>query len=292
MEVHLFHFNNCQDLALMEIGEQRCVPLYSFGPISRNDYIFHLVLSGKGRILYHADDGENPEDLRDQMEIQEGEGFLFSPKEKHMYIADEKEPWHYIWVVFNGMNVPSYLRACGLTPHKPVFIPTGEKEAIEDLVEPLRNILRNPNASRAFLIGHLHLFFDEMMKHTPTEQVIRTTDVKIANIYIEEATRYIAAQYANIRSLDEIAEYCSITRSHLARLFKRSLRVTLQDYLINYRINKAKELLMNTNLPVYQIAEQVGYENVVNFNKIFKARCGIPPRKWRIQSRVRHGNNT
>lgn len=291
MDVHLFHFNNCQDLSLMEIGEQRCDPLYSFGPVTRNDYILHLVLSGQGRILYSANREENPDDLRDQRVIHAGECFLFAPKEKHMYIADETDPWHYIWVVFNGMHVPSYLRACGLTPHNPVLIPTGGEAGMEEIMQPLRQILHRSDASRAFLIGNLHLFFDQLMKHTPTERAFRSTEVKIANIYIEEATRYIAEQYATICSLDEIAEYCNITRSHLARLFKRSLRVTLQDYLINYRINKAKELLMNTNAPVYQIAEQVGYENVVNFNKIFKARCGVPPRIWRIQSKTRLGSS-
>ena len=41
MVVYLFNFNTCQDLALLEIGDQQCSPLYSFGPYIRNEYIFH-----------------------------------------------------------------------------------------------------------------------------------------------------------------------------------------------------------------------------------------------------------
>ena len=99
--------------------------------------------------------------------------------------------------------------------------------------------------------------------------------------------RYIESRYADIRSLDEIAGFCNVTRSHLARLFRSTLHVTLQEYLINYRMGKAKELLVNTNLPIYQIAQQVGYEGALQFNKAFKNRMQVPPRTWRLQNRLR-----
>ena len=51
MVVYLFNFNTCQDLALLEIGDQQCSPLYSFGPYIRNEYIFHYVVSGKGVVM-------------------------------------------------------------------------------------------------------------------------------------------------------------------------------------------------------------------------------------------------
>lgn len=53
MESYIFNFNECQDLNLLEIGDQQCTPLYSFGPYIRNEYIFHYVLSGKGISLMH-----------------------------------------------------------------------------------------------------------------------------------------------------------------------------------------------------------------------------------------------
>mgnify|MGYP002571340491 CR=1 FL=1 len=61
----------------------------------------------------------------------------------------------------------------------------------------------------------------------------------------------------------------------------------VQEYLINYRMDKAKELLVNTNLPIYQIAQQVGYEGALQFNKAFKNRMQVPPRTWRLQNRLR-----
>ena len=47
MACYVFNFN-LHDLNLVEIGKQKCTPLYSFGPFIRNEYIFHYVISGKG----------------------------------------------------------------------------------------------------------------------------------------------------------------------------------------------------------------------------------------------------
>lgn len=288
MVVYLFNFNTCQDLALLEIGDQQCSPLYAFGPNIRNEYIFHYVVSGKGVVMLQPSGEKGQNILSETIEVKAGEGFLIEPHTAHMYRADENDPWHYIWIVFTGLSVPSYLRACGLTRNNPVFYPQSYAHAVSSRVrEPLRQILGHPAASKAFIIGQLHLFFDGLMENTAVQSKNVTTDINIANVYIAEAMRYIESRYADIRSLDEIAGFCNVTRSHLARLFRSTLHVTLQEYLINYRMDKAKELLVNTNLPIYQIAQQVGYEGALQFNKAFKNRMQVPPRTWRLQNRLR-----
>ena len=256
MVVYLFNFNTCQDLALLEIGDQQCSPLYAFGPNIRNEYIFHYVVSGKGVVMLQPSGEKGQNILSETIEVKAGEGFLIEPHTAHMYRADENDPWH-------AHAVSSRVR------------------------EPLRQILGHPDASKAFIIGQLHLFFDGLMENTAVQSKNVTTDINIANVYIAEAMRYIESRYADIRSLDEIAGFCNVTRSHLARLFRSTLHVTLQEYLINYRMDKAKELLVNTNLPIYQIAQQVGYEGALQFNKAFKNRMQVPPRTWRLQNRLR-----
>ena len=110
-----------------------------------------------------------------------------------MYRADENDPWHYIWIVFTGLSVPSYLRACGLTRNNPVFRPKSYAHAVSSRVrEPLRQILGRPDASKAFIIGQLHLFFDGLMENTAVQSKNVTTDINIANVYIAEAMRIFA----------------------------------------------------------------------------------------------------
>lgn len=123
MVVYLFNFNTCQDLALLEIGDQQCSPLYAFGPNIRNEYIFHYVVSGKGVVMLQPSGEKGQNILSETIEVKAGEGFLIEPHTAHMYRADENDPWHYIWIVFTGLSVPSYLRACGLTRNNPGFLP-------------------------------------------------------------------------------------------------------------------------------------------------------------------------
>ena len=89
-----------------------------------------------------------------------------------------------------------------------------------------------------------------------------------------------------IRSLDEISNYCNVSRSHLTKLFRANLHMSLQEYLIQFRINKSLDLLASTNLPVYQIAYHVGYENELNFLRAFKKQMGISPSTWRKQNKL------
>lgn len=292
MEVYMFNFNACQDLALSEIGNQECASMYSFGPYVRTEYIFHYIVSGKGTVMLNDPGSKDQESLSYHLEVKAGEGFLIGPHTKHMYIADEHHPWHYIWVVFRGLSVPSYLRACGLTKRTPVFYPKEYSEAVsQEILMPLKQILSSPKSSKAFVIGHFHLFFDKLIENSIVDSIHSSTDISISNLYITEATKFIANRYPYIKSLDEIAEYCNITRSHLARLFKQLMNTSLQEYLIEYRLGKAKDLLVNTNLAIYQIASQVGYEEPLSFNKAFKRRMNMSPKEWRIQCRAKLTND-
>lgn len=283
MEVYLFHFNTCQDLTLLELGRQQCTPMYSFGPYMRNEYIFHYIVSGKGCLMRNPENMDAPS-LSERTEVHAGEGFLLEPHTKHMYIADEEDPWQYIWVVFTGACVPSYLHSAGLSHRNPIYHPEREG-AVSQIAGPLLQILERPKASKAFVLGQLHLFFDGLMENAASRIVPAAAEINIENIYIAEATRYIESRYQVIRSLDEIAAYCNITRSHLSRLFKNTFGISLQEYLILYRLRKAKELLMETNLPIREVAEQAGYENVLNFHKAFKNQQHMSPKQWRVRNR-------
>lgn len=102
MACYVFNFN-LHDLNLVEIGKQKCTPLYSFGPFIRNEYIFHYVISGKGFCSMGHDVQESSVQRPDKPsggptshEVRAGEGFLIEPHTKHIYNADLNDPWHYI----------------------------------------------------------------------------------------------------------------------------------------------------------------------------------------------------
>ena len=106
MSAYYFNFNECQDLSLTEIATQKCEPFFSYGPTVLNQYIFHYIISGKGYCCC----GNSPEIWDNyELEVNAGEGFLLEPNVKHLYHADPQNPWHYIWIIFNGLL---YLSTC------------------------------------------------------------------------------------------------------------------------------------------------------------------------------------
>lgn len=95
------------------------------------------------------------------------------------------------------------------------------------------------------------------------------------------AQRYVSEHYMHKLNLDEVADHCFIHRHTLSLAFKEFAGVTFKDYLLLFRISEAKKLLVTTDLSVEEIAAQVGYINVNNFVKIFKARETYTPLQYR-----------
>jgi AraC-like DNA-binding protein len=287
MDVQIFDFSDCQDLALIEVGRQQCSPLYSFGPFMRNDYIFHYVVSGKGYYTVLDSPAPSSEPQKINQEVNAGEGFLLEPHTKHIYYADKDNPWQYIWVVFRGLSAPRYLKSCGLNRQSSHYFPKDcSSQVIQKIKRNLLSILNEPEPSRPFIMGHFHLFFSELQANSATPcSITAERETSLSVFYISQAIRYISHNYAQIQSLEDIANACGISRSHLSRLFREHMHISLQEHFIQYRLSKAADLLINTNLPIIEIAYKIGYENELNLLRSFKSRYGMTPNAYRKKSR-------
>ena len=95
----IFPNENFVDLRLYQYGYEQCVPLYSFGPHIRNHYLFHYVISGRGTLFSNTEDG-----ITHRYEVEAGQGFLICPGMVNTYTADEKNPWKYAWLEFDGLR--------------------------------------------------------------------------------------------------------------------------------------------------------------------------------------------
>ena len=95
------------------------------------------------------------------------------------------------------------------------------------------------------------------------------------------ALEYIREHYSKPLNLEEIADYAGISRVYLSQTFKKEVGKNIWDYLAEYRLSKAKELLLASNLKVYAIAELCGFGSPQYFNKIFKKMTGFSPYQFR-----------
>ncbi len=98
---------------------------------------------------------------------------------------------------------------------------------------------------------------------------------------IQEAKHYIEENYDRTITLDDVAQYVHLNASYLSFLFKELTGQKYIDYVTSFRIEKAKNLLKQTNYKVHEIGEMVGYENPRYFTLVFKKYVQQSPNEYR-----------
>ncbi|OAS17986.1 response regulator [Paenibacillus oryzisoli] len=107
-------------------------------------------------------------------------------------------------------------------------------------------------------------------------------ETRKGNSIIRHVTQFIERNYQNRQlSLAEISEHVGVTIPHLCFVYKEGTGVTIKHFLSEYRIDRAKELLANRDLKLFDIALQVGYGDGEYFSKIFKKVTGLQPSEYR-----------
>ncbi|WP_040206054.1 response regulator [Neobacillus jeddahensis] len=112
------------------------------------------------------------------------------------------------------------------------------------------------------------------------KKVKRTTQQKNSNI-IYDIEKYLQAHFDREVKLQEISEHFYISREYISRKFKQEFNVNITDYMVKIRMERAKSLLKNSQLKIYEIAGMIGYQDDKYFRKVFKKVEGITPNEYR-----------
>lgn len=274
----IFPSENFVDLGLYQFGWEQCKPSHSFGPAARNHYLFHYVISGTGKLM--ADDARG---ITHSYSIKSKQGFMIFPNQVTTYVADNELPWEYVWLEFDGLRVKAALEIAGLSTDRPIYS-ARSKDLRENMINEMMYIARHQTESPFHLIGHLFLFLDYLTRSAAGIHV--SSGSKLRDFYIHEALTYIEHNFQNDISVEDIAAVCGLNRSYFGKIFKDAVDKTPQEFLLNYRMVKAAELLKLTSLSIGDISNAVGYPNQLHFSRAFKNVYGISPREWRNQNRV------
>lgn len=274
----VFPNENFIDLGLYQFGWENCAPCHSYGPAVRNHFLFHYVISGTGILM--ADDSHGNTQT---YHIKSGQGFMIFPDQINTYIADEQIPWEYTWLEFDGVRAKEAIEIAGLTRDTPVY-KARSRDLRDNMFKEMMYIVKNKDASSLHLIGHLYLFMDYLTRSAAT--VRKTHGGRMRDFYIKEALSFIEQNFQNNISVEDIASFCGLNRSYFGKIFRESLGKSPQDFLMNYRMIKATELLRMTQLSIGDISKAVGYENQLHFSRAFKNIYGSSPRNWRDTNRI------
>lgn len=258
------------DLKVYQYGREKCRSGHSYGPANRDHYLLHFVTKGKGTFYC-----ENK-----RYEIQAGQGFLIVPGIVTSYIADTEEPWTYSWIGFNGENVDFYLSQTGLGSDSPVFAYEDSK-AFSRIFSEIKHLNRNTVAGQVKMIGNLYVLLSLVMENSTPISYQGKAFFSSKENYIKNAVTYIQTNYSRKITVQEIADYLGLNRSYFGVIFKELMKMSPQDFIIYFRMDKAKKLLSDMSMNIGDVSRSVGYEDPLTFSKLFKKNVGVSPNAYR-----------
>lgn len=245
-----------------------------------NHWLQPPVYRPKGYPLYHylqTETGCGIVNIQEkQYLLHEGEGILIAPFIPHSY-SNKTQEWTTSFITFTGIIESAITQMLG--NQKAIFINQEQGVPIGKLISEMTNRYENPSIdANAFSLDCYRLlmyFMDNVYYNNFLSDPLYQK-------YVYPVIKKIELSYATELTVQKLSQEIFITPQYLSRLFSKYLGCSVYKYLTNYRINKAKELLLShPRMEIQQISQLVGFLDTSHFIAMFKKFTGITPLDFR-----------
>ncbi|MDE7243560.1 MAG: helix-turn-helix domain-containing protein [Oscillospiraceae bacterium] len=230
-------------------------------------------LQNQGLVLHTrtSEYGQTEPDLRDLFErwtnLLNGDHFERARQEILDYLSTRAKTWNFNrrWFIYFLNNYAGMLMGYA------------ERHNF-----PLKQLTADPADAACFEQSYQSLddmcaWVESSLRQLEQESVLQSSDpVAATKLFIEK-------HLSNDLDMSIIAENVHLNQDYLTRIFRRKTGVSIKSYVVTRRMEKAKELLENSQLPITDVAYQVGYYNYTSFNRVFKRFYGESPQGFRKQ---------
>ncbi len=250
---------------VLHCGYQEATPGHIASSRIVDHYSFHFVISGRGTYW-----------INDQtFHIKKGDCFLLIPNAPLRYQADIKDPWIYYWICFDGTEIQKLISLCGLSLKHPV-VHYPDVERLGRLIAPLVTCDSRLLSSNYHALGQLYQLLALFMENN-TE----VHPLSLKEYYAEQVIAYISKNYSRNITVQEIAHHIGLNRTHLYRVFKEVYSMSIQDYILQFRLKKACDFLNHSKFSISQISQHCGFSSVQHFSSLFKKHMLYTPSEYR-----------
>ncbi|NBJ92698.1 helix-turn-helix domain-containing protein [Parablautia muri] len=238
-------------------------------PKGRKDYQLLYIFSGKAFFSFH--DSRNKE-----VEIPAGHMVLYRPGESQEYHYYAKDNPEVCWIHFSGCQADEFLDKIGFSKSHTLFCGTSFHYP-----ELFRRIILELQLKRPCFEELLRFYLGQLFTEIHRSQLEFSAEKYRNQKEMEATVHYFNEFFTQAISIEEYAAGHHMSISWFIRSFKRYMGMTPMQYITSIRINKAKELLKNTNCSIQEISGLVGYENPLYFSRIFRKQTGLSPSQYR-----------
>ena len=256
-KAYVFIPHNCIPFECAIVGETYPFPGYEIKRNAKNRIcLFEYVVSGEGEVFV---DGK-------WQNVSSGDFYILPSGREQHYRSSSSVPWQKIWINYTADYMADFLKAYGING----------------------GIYRSENVK---------IYFDELTELTKRDDLSENTAFKIADrihkivrcaaLNREETEdewgmrRLLSSYVYKKLNLDEFAEKMHMSKSNVIRLYKKKYGITPYEELLRMKIEAAKTLLSETNLPIKEIAAKVCILDEHYFSSLFLERTGNRPGSYR-----------
>jgi AraC-like DNA-binding protein len=206
-------------------------------------------------------------------EVKAGTILILFPGERHRYKPDHETGWDEYWIGIKGSIIDNLVSNGFIKPETPTLY-IGFNEAVFNLFNSIIESTKQELAGYQPLISGaaLHLLGSV---HAIIKQ--RAVECEDKELIIQKARLLFRANIAADFSPEQAAEELQVGYSWFRKVFKNHTGLSPGQYYIQLKIERAKELLNNPDLPIKEIAYDLKFQNYFYFSKLFKEKTGITP---------------
>ena len=215
-------------------------------------YMIHFIESGNG--FYNG------------ARLGAGQGFICMQNEVCNYIPDKSDPWTYTWVNLRGTGADRLIKSLSLDKNVFLWNTVKSKRAFEKIWQ----YQGNKELEELAALSAVYSVFAEQS----VQKALPKRD------YPTEAKGFFEARFAEGVTVEDAAKALNISRAYLRNVFYKSEGISPQGYLMRIRMNRAAELT-GGDYTVTEIAAAVGYDDVLQFSKMFSKYFGLSPTAFR-----------
>lgn len=241
----------------------------------RVDFQLIYIINGKGRFTFG----------NTEREIGEGHIILYKPNEPQnyrYYFTDKPELY---WVHFTGNAVYDILSELYLNSQVSYFVGMDN-----DCVDLFKKMIFELNMKRPSYGYYTSAYMMELMAHFSRLAWARKHETVLLDDDIKKTITLMHSNYNAKYTICDYAKDCNLSESRFIHKFKASTGKTPVQYIMQIRMNEAKDLLSYSSLNISEVSSIIGYENPLYFSRIFKRETGMSPSEYK--SAVAYGRNT
>lgn len=251
-------------------GTYRFLPSYRYEAHSHIEYEINYVLQGKCMMIFDTE----------YVPLKAGECIVITPFQKHGFLVDAK----------SGCKIQQTEMSIQIPEDMKEVFPFCEREReyqvlknCEDLVPIMEQISRICRVDKeSYGITMLDLSVLQLVVALGYHgKKTRTTEAGIHNEKIRDILKYIQEHYQESLQIEELAVSRGISSRFLRRYFTEEIGMSCLDYIQALRLNKAKELLWETDKTITEIAMETGYGTPQYFSRLFRQEIGMTPSEYR-----------